>query len=131
MALKRYYEQLMNVLDAMQESEHGLLDGHAMRFRLYFGRVDRLYHSVLNLRDYVTQVRESYQAEVDISLNNIMKIFTVITAIFLPLTLIVGWYGMNLNMPEYAWAWSYPMVIALCVAVVLFCIAYFKKHKWF
>jgi magnesium transporter len=47
----------------------------------------------LNLRDYVTQVREAYQAELDISLNNIMKIFTVITAFFSPLTLLVGWYA--------------------------------------
>lgn len=131
MGLKRYYEQLMNVLDAMQESEQGHFEGYEIRFRLYAGRVDRLYHSVLNLRDYVTQVRESYQAEVDISLNNIMKIFTVITAIFLPLTLIVGWYGMNLQMPEYAWVGSYPLVILLCAAVVIFCISYFKKHKWF
>lgn len=60
-----------------------------------------------------------------------MKVFTVITAVFLPLTLIVGWYGMNLMMPEFEWAGSYPMVILLSIAVIVFCIAYFKKHKWF
>ena len=58
-------------------------------------------HSVLNLRDYLSQVREAYQSQIDINLNNVMKIFTVITAIFLPLSLIAGWYGMNFNMPEY------------------------------
>lgn len=132
MALKRYYEQMLNALDLLQQNENELIDTHAMRyFRLYNNRVDRLYHGVLNLRDYVTQVRESYQAEVDISLNNIMKIFTVITAIFLPLSLIAGWYGMNLRMPEYGWPYSYLMVIALSVAVVVLCIGYFKRKHWF
>jgi magnesium transporter len=93
--------------------------------------VDRLYHSVLNLRDYVTQVREAYQAEVDIGLNNIMKLFTVLTAVFLLLTLLVGWYGMNLQMPEFKWAFGYPLVIIIAVAIVVFCLVIFKKKKWF
>ena len=40
---------------------------------------------MLHLRDYVTQVREAYQAQIDIEQNKIMKIFTVLTAVFLPL----------------------------------------------
>jgi magnesium transporter len=132
MAFKRYYEQLLNVLDELLENENNTLHGNSLRyFKIFAGKVDRRYHSILNLRDYVTQVREAYQAEVDIGLNNIMKIFTVITAVFLPLTLIVGWYGMNLQMPEYRWAEGYPMVILLSLAVVTFCLFYFKKHKWF
>ena len=60
-----------------------------------------------------------------------MKVFTVITAIFLPLTLIAGWYGMNLSMPEYSWAWGYPVVIAVSILIVIAEILYFKRHKWF
>lgn len=132
MVLKRYYEQLLGLLDELQENENGLLPGAALRyFKIYAGRVDRFYHSVINLRDYVTQVREAYQAEVDIGLNNIMKIFTVITAIFLPLTLLVGWYGMNLQMPEFRWSFGYPMVIIVAVAIVIFCMVIFKRKKWF
>lgn len=129
---KRYYEQLLNMLDVLLENENDVLDSRSLRyFKIFSGRMDRLYHSVLNLRDYVTQVREAYQAEVDISLNNIMKIFTVITAIFLPLSLIVGWYGMNVQMPEYKWPLGYPMVIALSAVVVVFCLVVFKRKKWF
>ena len=132
MILKRYYEQLLNILDELQENENNLLHANSLRyFKIFSGKVDRLYHSILNLRDYVTQVREAYQAEIDISLNNIMKIFTVITAIFLPLTLLVGWYGMNLKMPEFQWSFAYPFVIILSVAIVVFCFCYFKKNKWF
>ena len=85
----------------------------------------------MNLRESVTQVRESYQAQVDINLNHIMRIFTVITTICLPLTLIVGWYGMNFDMPEYNWNHSYGMVIILSIAVVSMSIIFFKKKGWF
>ena len=93
--------------------------------------MERSYQNVLNLREAVTQIRESYEAEVDISLNTTMKVFTVVTTIFLPLTLIAGWYGMNFQMPEYGWEHGYLMVILLSVAFIVIGIAFFKKNKWF
>ncbi len=132
LVLKRYYEQLLNVLDELLENENSLLSETSLRyFKIFDGKADRRYRTILNLRDYVTQVREAYQAEVDIGLNNIMKIFTVLTAVFLPLTLLVGWYGMNLKMPEFGWEYGYPMVICLSVLIVGACFLYFKKKKWF
>lgn len=132
MTLKRSYEQLLNVLDAIQENENNIYDKNSMRFfKIIQGRIDRAYHSVLNLRDYVTQLREAYQAQVDINLNSIMKLFTVLSAIFMPLTLLVGWYGMNLKMPEYGWNHAYPMMIVLSVMIVGSSLIYFKIKKWF
>lgn len=129
---KRYYEQLQHGLEEIRETKHGLIDEGNMRlFTLYTRRIERLFRNVLVLREYVTQVRESYEAETDISLNSIMRLFTVVTVIFLPLTLIVGWYGMNLQMPEYQWIWSYPLVIIASLIIVVFTIMIFKKNKWF
>jgi len=130
--LKRYYEQLNQIFEELVENERGLIDGVYLRnFQILDNRIDRLFSHVLTLRDYVTQVREAYQAQIDIEQNNLMKVFTVVTAIFLPLTLIVGWYGMNLRMPEYDWSYGYLMVIGLSVIVVLFCFIFFKFKKWF
>lgn len=132
LVLKRYYEQLFDLAEAMEENENELLSDRMIRyFHILTSRANRLSDSILNLRDYVSQVREAYQAEVDISQNTIMRLFTVITAIFLPLTLLVGWYGMNFPMPEYSWAYGYPAVIAVGVIVALLSVIYFKKHKWF
>lgn len=129
---KRYFESLLAALEDMEENENKLLTGEQLRyFHIITNRVERQFHSVLNLRDYVTQVREAYQAQIDISLNKTMKLFTVITAIFLPLTLLVGWYGMNLSMPEYQYAYSYPILIVVSLMIVIGCIAYFKRNKWF
>lgn len=130
--LKRYYEPLIDIAESLEENENGLIDEGAIRFfAILVNRMERLNHNVINLRDYVTQVREAYQAQVDIKLNKTMKLFTVVTTIFLPLTLIAGWYGMNFKyMPEYEWIYGYPTVIGLSLAVVVVCMIYFKRHNY-
>lgn len=129
---KRYYEMLFDILEALTENDNQFYsDKQLKRLEFQTNRVNRLYQSVLSLRDYVTQVREAYQAQIDISLNKTMKVFTVITTIFFPLTLIAGWYGMNLKMPEYSWVYGYPVVIVVSIAIVVGSIIYFKKSKWF
>ena len=116
----------------MLANDNGLFDSRSLKyFKIFNGKVGRLYDHVAALQEYVTEIRDAYQAQVDISLNTTMKVFTVITAIFLPLTLIAGWYGMNLSMPEYSWAWGYPVVIAVSILIVIAEILYFKRHKWF
>lgn len=76
-------------------------------------------------------MREAYQSQIDIEQNSLMKFFTLITAIFLPLTLMVGWYGMNFkNMPELASRYGYPVFIVVSILVSIFLIRYFKKKKW-
>lgn len=130
--LKRYYGQLINVFNYVTLNENNLFDKHSIKLlQISARKVERLYQNVLALMEYVTQIREAYQAEVDINLNSIMKLFTVITTIFFPLTLIAGWYGMNFNMPEYHSAYGYPIVIIVSLLIVVVSISYFKKNKWF
>ena len=132
MVLKKYYEQFLNVLDILIENENGIFDGKTLRsFKMLYRRTERRFQNVLNLRESVTQVRESYEAEVDISLNTTMKIFTVVTTIFLPLTLIAGWYGMNFDMPEYDWPHGYLFVSAVSIGFILAGGVFFWKKKWF
>ncbi len=130
MVLKKYYEQFLLLLDILTEEEMGLFE-KKKSLRLLQRRTERRFQNVLNLREAVTQVRESYEAEVDISLNTTMKIVTVVTTIFMPLTLIVGWYGMNFEMPEYDWTHGYFFVIVLSAVCILAGIIFFKKKHWF
>ena len=132
MVLKKYYEQLLNVLDTLIQNENQIFDGKTIKsFKMLYRRTERRFQNVLNLRESVTQVRESYEAEVDISLNTTMKIFTVVTTIFLPLTLIVGWYGMNFDMPEYDWKHGYFFVTVISAVFILAGVLFFRKKKWF
>lgn len=132
MMMKRYYEQFLDVLDIIIENENDIFDEKTLgSFKRLSKKTERSYQNILNLREAVTQVRESYEAEVDIRLNTTMKVFTVVTTIFLPLTVIAGWYGMNFQMPEYGWEHGYLIVILVSVAFVVAGIAFFKKNKWF
>lgn len=131
--LKKYYEQLDIILDNLAANDNEIMSNEGERLmNIISNRVHRYQSNVLNLRDYVTQMREAYQAQIDIEQNEIMKIFTIITSIFLPLTLIVGWYGMNFhNMPELTWKYGYFSVIIFSIIVSIFMIAFFKRKKWF
>ena len=85
----------------------------------------------VSLRDYTMQVRDLHDAQLEVSQNRIMTLLTVVTTIFMPLTLIAGWYGMNFRyMPELEWRMGYPLVILVSAAVAVFCLILFKKKKW-
>ena len=94
-------------------------------------RLGRLRNEAQLLREYCLQVRELFQAEIDIRQNRIMKILTIVTTIFLPLSLLAGWYGMNFTgMPELTWKYGYPTVIAVSILVVTVCLWIMKKKKF-
>ncbi len=130
--MKRYCEQLGFIASELAENRDNLFLPEAKkRFDYFQRRMERTLLSMTGLREFVTQVREAYQAQIDIEQNNTMRLFTVITAIFLPLTLIVGWYGMNLKMPEFGWEHGYLFVIGLSIVSLIICILIFKRKKWF
>ena len=79
----------------------------------------------------MAHLREAYQSQLSIRQNDLMKVFTVITAVFLPLTLLTGWYGMNFAyMPELRWRYGYPVMIVLGAVIVAGLIYWFKRKKW-
>ncbi len=130
-AYHAYYEQLVNLADSMQ-SDFGqiLTDKERSLWQLYANRVERLHDHVELLREYLVQIRELYQSLIDVQQNKVMSILTVVTTIFLPLTLIAGWYGMNFpNMPEFGWKYAYPAVIIISICIIAGEIIYFKKKK--
>lgn len=130
--LHLHYGRLIDLGQELQENENGFFaDDNLRYFKLFTQRVERLRDTVSNLRDYTVQLRELIQTRIDEKQNRIMTLLTVITTIFTPLTLITGWYGMNFKyMPSLESRFSYPIVIAVCVLIVIVCIWWFKKKKW-
>ena len=130
--IRIHYEQLMDLASEFEENENGFFKLENLRyFRLFINRADRLHEASMSLRDYTMQLRDLYKAQLDIKQNRIMTVLTVVTTIFMPLTLIAGWYGMNFHfMPELNWKWSYPVVIILSIAIAVGSLLFFKKKKW-
>ena len=130
--LRIHYEQLMDMAAEFEENENGFFKFENLRyFRLFINRAERLHEESMSLRDYTMQLRDLYKAHLDIKQNRIMTVLTVVTTIFMPLTLIVGWYGMNFRfMPELEWKGSYPVIIILSVLIVVISLIFFKRKKW-
>ena len=127
-----YYEQLINIGELFSTCDFYQSEQDTQGWDRFMHRVERLQNHVHLLRENVLQIRELYQSMQDARQNKIMGIITVVTTIFLPLTLITGWYGMNfVYMPELQWRYGYFAVIIISLFIVIAEIVYFKKKKFF
>ena len=130
--LNAYYEQLTAIGDLIQSYDESLLIKNTEQWGRYVLRIERLQNHVHLLRENILQLRELYQSQQDAQQNKIMCILTIVTSLFLPLTLLTGWYGMNFAyMPELHWKYGYPAVIIVAIVIVAIEIMYFKKKKLF
>ena len=89
-------------------------------------------------RELAASLMDVYLSSVSNRMNEIMKVLTVISTIFIPLTFVAGVYGMNfnpdkspLNMPELNWYWGYPLCWGVMIAIALALIVFFKRKGWF
>lgn len=127
----KYIEPLDDAINFFTEINHPLMGEDLSPYvDKLLKKQERLNSLLLQTREYATQVREAWQTQVDIGLNSIMKVFTVMTSIFLPLSLVTGWYGMNFhNMPELQWQYGYPMALGVSALLVILSLMYFKRNK--
>lgn len=128
----RYYTQLDDMVCEFQENEDALFDDNELRmFHMAERRIGRLNSEAQVLREYGLQLRELFQSEIDVRQNRVMKILTIVTTVFLPLTLVTGWYGMNfVNMPELTWEYGYMAIIVVSALIVGLCLWIMKKKKF-
>lgn len=129
--LRTHYEQLLDLGQELEENENGFFNEENLRyFRMFSSRVERLYEAATHIRDYTIQLNDLYQSQLDVKQNRIMTVLTVVTTIFMPLTLIVGWYGMNFKyMPELESKMGYPVVILLSILIIVGSLIFFKIKK--
>jgi magnesium transporter len=84
-----------------------------------------------NYRDVTSGLMEVYLTSISNRTNEIMKLLTIITAIFVPMSWIAGIFGMNfVNMPELQWRWGYAYAWGLMLGVALALIIYFRRKGW-
>ncbi|MCR5384397.1 MAG: magnesium transporter CorA [Saccharofermentans sp.] len=130
--LNLHYEELIDVCQELEENENRFFRAENERyFHLVNQRIQRLDERVASLAGFTVQLRDLCQTKTDEKQNKNLAFLTVISSIFMPLTLIVGWYGMNFRyMPELDSRWGYPITIVVSVVIVVVSLLFFKKKKW-
>jgi magnesium transporter len=88
--------------------------------------------NINNQRETLTSLMEFYMIRISNQMNQVMKTLTIIATIFIPLTFIVGIYGMNFHyMPEIGWKWSYPILMIFMLVGGVSWYIYMRHRKWF
>lgn len=131
-ALIRYYNQLGDMVSEINKNENNYFNENQLRMmNIISNKIEHLESECQSLREYALQIRELFQAEIDIKQNRIMKILTIVTTVFLPLSILVGWYGMNFAyMPELKWRYGYPAIIFASIFIMALCMWIMKKKKF-
>lgn len=96
-----------------------------------YDHISRVIDSVETIRDLLASMLDLYQSITSNRMNAVIKVLTIISTIFIPLTFIAGIYGMNFDhMPELHWKYGYPAVWGFMILVVVGMFVFFKKKKW-
>lgn len=131
--LRKALYPLRDAVSKLAKDESGFIDQANVR---YYGDVyDHVVHLIDSLdtyKDLTSSLMDIHINTVNTRMNEVMKVLAVISTIFMPLTFIVGIYGMNFDfMPELRTKWGYPLVMSFMAALVFGMIRYFKYKKWF
>jgi len=130
--LRKSVWPLREVIGALERGESPLVkDSTSIYLRDVYDHTIQVIDSIETFRDMLSGMLDIYLSSVSNRLNSVMKVLTVISTIFLPLSFIVGWYGMNFKyMPELEWRWGYPAVLVLMAMIAAWMLILFKRKKW-
>ncbi|HTG01149.1 MAG TPA: magnesium/cobalt transporter CorA [Nitrospirota bacterium] len=100
-------------------------------FRDVYDHVIHVIDSVDIYREMISGMLDMYLSSVSNRLNEVMKVLTVISLVFMPLTFLAGIYGMNFKyMPELEWKYGYPASLLVMLGIAGLMVVYFKRKKW-
>ncbi|MGA1790827.1 MAG: magnesium/cobalt transporter CorA, partial [bacterium] len=130
--LRKSVWPLREVVNVLERGESKLIQKTTGIFlRDLYDHTIQVIDSVETFRDLVSGMLDIYLSSISNKMNNVMKVLTIIATIFIPLTFIAGIYGMNFKyMPELEWAWGYPLVWGVMVAIFISMVFYFRKKDW-
>ena len=136
--LRRMLWPQRDVLNGLVRGDSGLIaDENMVYYRDCYDHTIQIMDLIETYRDMATGMMDVYLSSISYRLNEIMRVLTMIATIFIPLTFVVGVYGMNFGneqspwaMPELRWYYGYPLVWLLMLVMVAGMLIYFRRRKW-
>ncbi|MBL0741227.1 magnesium/cobalt transporter CorA [Chryseolinea lacunae] len=131
--LRKALYPLRDALSKLVKGESDFVREENLRyFSDVYDHVSHIIDSMDTFKDLTSSLMDIHINAMNTKMNEVMKVLTVISTIFMPLTFIVGVYGMNFKfMPELDWQYGYFLVWGIMGAIFVTMMIYFKKKKWF
>ena len=131
--LRKITWPLREVINNFHRGEHSLINQTTKIYmRDLYDHTIQVIDTIETYRDWLSGLEDLYLSSLSNKMNEVMKILTMIATLFIPLTFIVGLYGMNFKfMPELDWRLGYPFVWVIMITLTVVMMLYFKKKKWF
>lgn len=130
--LRKSISPLREIITKLDKSESPIINE---RTRLYlrdlYDHAIQIIDTIEQYRDLTSGLADMYLSSVSNKMNEIIKVLTILSSIFIPLTFIVGVYGMNFkNMPELEWHYGYYMSLIFMLILAIVMLIYFRLRKW-
>ncbi|HOG07936.1 MAG: magnesium/cobalt transporter CorA [Syntrophales bacterium] len=131
-SLRRSVWPLREAISAVDRSDSTLLhEGTGIYFRDVYDHTIQMIDTIETFRDQLAGMLDIYLSSLSNRMNEVMRVLTIIATLFMPLTFIVGIYGMNFKyMPELAWRWGYLYVWGVILLAVAAMLLYFRRKRW-
>jgi magnesium transporter len=123
---------LREIVNGLSRGDSGLISKEVTVFlRDVYDHTIQVIDTVETTREMLSGMVDIYLSSMSNRMNEVMKVLTIISTIFIPLTFLTGIYGMNFKyMPELESQWGYPALGGVMIVVFISMIAYFKKKHW-
>ncbi len=130
--LRKSVWPLREVISGLERTESSLIEeSTGIYLRDVYENSIQVIDTIETFRDMISGMLDIYLSSISNKMNEVMKVLTIIATIFIPLTFIVGIYGMNFAyMPELQWHWGYFGVLFIMAVVSIIMLIYFRKKKW-
>lgn len=130
--IRHYLLPLRDASQRFYRTDNDLVQANTRPYlRDVFDHVSQILDSTDSYRELLSNIEALYQAEVANRLNNVMRLLTVISTIFIPLSFVAGVYGMNFkHMPELQWRYGYFVILGLMFIAMIGMLIYFRRKRW-
>lgn len=130
--LRKTVWPLREVISGLERRDSNLIsESLGIYLRDVYDHITQIIDIMETFRDMLSEMLDIYMSGISNRINEVMKVLTIITTIFIPLSFVAGIYGMNFkHMPELEWSWGYPLTLLFMAAVAVAMVVYFIKKKW-
>ncbi len=130
--LRKWIWPMREVASQLMRTESSLIaDGTKIYLRDVHDHAIYAIETIEGFRDIVSGMVDLYLSSISLRLNEVMKVLTIVSTIFVPLTFITSLYGMNFeHMPELTWHYGYPFAILLMIGTAVGMLSFFRYRRW-